>query len=77
MNQNAQGILQSASFAAKSLNNLVAVKISSLIEREILEKYNRAILLRDKFWKENNKDEFLHLESFFQSVQKMCAGVTE
>ena len=53
LDENAKKFELSAVFAAKYPNFLFSIKISGLVDMNLLQKYNRAVLLRDKLWSQS------------------------
>ena len=60
-----------------SHNQLISLKVSSLVNLALLEKYNRAALLRDRIWSENSQGGVLKGETLFNCFQQMYAGLAE
>ena len=42
----------------------------------LLEKYNRAVLLRDRIWSEYSSEGKITAQGIFDAVQKIYAGLT-
>lgn len=42
----------------------------------LLEKYNRAVLLRDRIWNEYNSEGKITAQGIFDAVQKIYTGLT-
>lgn len=54
----------------------MSIKVSALINLNLLEKYNRAVLLRDSIWKDFSKDGKINAQGLFDAVYRSYAGVT-
>lgn len=61
--------------AAKLPDQLFSIKISALVNTNLLEKYNRAVVLRDRIWNEYNSEGKLKAQGIFDAVQKIYAGL--
>lgn len=56
---------------------MVSVKISALINMDLLRKYNNSVLLINKLWNEHNVNGKMTYESLFTGIRKLYAGVSE
>ena len=61
--------------AARIPNQLMSIKISALVNLNLLEKYNRAVLLRDAIWRDYSKDGKLKAQDLFDAIHKIYAGL--
>lgn len=62
--------------AAKSYGQLMSIKLSALVNLNLLEKYNRAVVLRDTIWRDYSKDGKLTAQGIFDAIYKIYSGVT-
>ena len=76
LDQNAVQFRESAIAAAKLKDQLFSIKISALVNTDLLEKYNRAVLLRDRIWSEYSSEGRLTAQGIFDAVQRIYAGLT-
>lgn len=76
MDENARQFTESTVVAARIPNQLMSIKISALVNLNLLEKYNRAVLLRDSIWRDYSKDGKLKAQDLFDAVYKIYAGLT-
>lgn len=55
----------------------MSIKISALINMDLLQKYNRSVVLLDKIWRESSENGLLQPDRLFECFQKMYGGFTE
>jgi hypothetical protein len=76
LDENARQFTESAVVAARLPEQLMSIKVSALVNLNLLEKFNRAVVLRDKIWREFSKDGKLTAQGLFDAVYRTYAGVT-
>ena len=56
---------------------MISIKVTCLVDMNLLKKLNDSVLLRDKFWKENNVDNIMTAQQAFNGLQKIYSGVSD
>lgn len=56
---------------------MISIKVSALINMDLLRKYNNAVVAINKFWNENNVNGKMTYESLFTGIRKIYAGISE
>jgi hypothetical protein len=62
--------------AARIPDQLISIKISALINPKLLQKFDRAVMLRDRIWKDFSVGGKMTAQALFNAVQKIYAGLT-
>jgi hypothetical protein len=62
--------------AAKSYGQLMSIKLSALVDLNLLEKCNRAVLLRDSIWRDYSKEGKMTAQGIFDAIYRLYSGVT-
>jgi hypothetical protein len=75
LDENARLFAESAVIAAKTHGQLISIKVSALVNLNLLEKYNRAVLLRDIIWRDFSRDGRLTAQGLFDAVYRTYNGV--
>jgi len=55
LDENAALFIRSAQQIQHQTHEMISIKITGILDMRILKRWNEAIELRDKFWKENSK----------------------
>lgn len=55
LDENSRLFAQSAFAISQKASEMISIKITGLLDMRTLKKWNDAILLRDKFWKEYSR----------------------
>ena len=55
---------------------MISIKITGLINVPTLTILNDAVIMRDKFWCENNHNGYLTAQQFLKGLQKIYSGTT-
>lgn len=67
---------ESAIVAVRIPDQLISIKVSALVNLNLLEKYNRAVLLRNSIWKDYNKEGKINAQDLFDAIYRVYPGVT-
>ncbi len=55
---------------------MISIKITGLLDMDLLKKINNSVLLKNKFWVDNSLNGVLNCEQAFNGLQKIYSGVS-
>lgn len=68
---------KSAEAIYNNQSEMISIKITGLVDMEILRRMNDAVNDRDKFWSQCSENGYMTGDSAFKGIQKKYSGISD
>lgn len=68
---------RSAEALCQNVSEMISIKITGLVDMQLLKRMNDSVLERNKFWNENSQNGILNGYQMFKGIQKKYSGISD
>lgn len=77
LEENARLFAQSAQALVQEKNEMISIKITGLVNMELLRSINSAVVQRNNFWAKNSQGGWINGSQLFKGLQELSGGISD